>query len=65
MDETVIINGNTYKIERFENEIHLQRYSEKYKTWISLYFPSDKKADDGSIIETLSKLYIERILHQP
>lgn len=62
MDETVTINGIIYKIERSENEIHLQRYNEKYKMWVNLYFPKDKKIDEDNIIETLSNLYIERNL---
>lgn len=62
MDETVTINGITYVIKRSEDEIHLRRYSEKHKMWVNLYFPKDKKTGDDSVIETLSKLYIERNL---
>ncbi len=51
-----------YTIERSDSEICLRRYNKKHKMWVNLFFPRGKTTDEDSIIETLSNLYIERML---
>ena len=64
MNDLIDIRGTKYKIKHETDKIILQRYNEKYKIWVNLYFPTGNQAEgkkiEEDIIQILSSLYIER-----
>lgn len=59
-EKNIEINGNLYKEITFDNgETVLKRYSQEYKTWITLRFSQN---DDTQVIDKLKSIFSQGLL---